>query len=117
MAVTGVKRRLHLESQTERRSSMKIVIAVNGLVLCAVLLGAVPSGSAPTAASGTQPYPSVVLARAAGMTQQMSAPAGVAPTYQPHAGDEQLRLSAAPGFVRQLEAYQAGIDRMLARTP
>lgn len=116
MTVAGVKRRLHLESQTERKSSMRILIAVTGLVLCAVLLGAVLSGSAPTA-SGTQTYPSVVLAQAAGMTQQMSAPAGVAPTYQPHAGDEQLRLSADVGFVRQLEAYQAGIDRMLARTP
>ena len=96
---------------------MKALILVSGLVLCAVLLGAGVSGTAPTAASGTQVYPTAVLAQAAGMTQQMSAPAGVAPTYQPHAGDEQLRLSVDPRFVRQLEAYQAGIDRMLARTP
>lgn len=96
---------------------MKTLIAVTGLVLCAVLLGVALSGSAPTAASGPQAYPTAVLAQAAGMTQQMSAPAGVAPTYQPHAGDAQLRLSADLGFLRQLEAYQAGVDRMLARTP
>ena len=94
---------------------MKTLIALTALILGAVLLGAL-GGSAPAGISGTQPYSTVVLAGAAGMTQQMSAPAGIAPTYQAHAGDEQLRLSADPGFVRQLEAYQAGIDRMLART-
>ena len=96
---------------------MRTLIAVTGFVLGAVLLGAVLSGSAPTPAVGTQTYSTVVLVRAAGMTQQMSAPAGVAPTYGAHAGDEQLLLSTNPGFLRQLEAYQAGIDRMLARTP
>ena len=34
-----------------------------------------------------------------------------------HAGDEQLRLASNPGFVREIEAYQNQIDRMLARTP
>lgn len=50
------------------------------------------------------------------MAQQMS---GEQPLsgheYHNHADDEQLRLSSDPQFVREVEAYQAQIDRMLAR--
>jgi hypothetical protein len=52
------------------------------------------------------------------MTQQMSVlgpPSGH--EYHAHAGDNQLRLSSNSEFVRQIEAYQNQIDRMLARTP
>lgn len=96
---------------------MKAFIVAAGLVLSIAVLGAALSGSSSTGRSGAQTYSTVVLAQALAMTAQMSAPAQAGPAYQAHAGDEQLRLSADPAFVRQLEAYQAGIDRMLARTP
>lgn len=95
---------------------MKRLVVAAGLALSVAVLGAAVNGSSP-GTSVTQTYPAVVLSEAAVMTQQMSAPAGVAPTYRGHVGDEQLRLSTHPGFVRQLEAYQTAVDRMLARTP
>ena len=98
---------------------MKLLVALMGLALAAVLTAAAvsgPSGTAgprPPAAAST--YPSQTLAGASAMTGQMSAPGNAAHDYHLHAGDEQLRLSSDPAFVRQLEAYQADIDRMLAR--
>ena len=96
---------------------MKVFIIAAWLVLSIAVLGAAVTGWSPTGDPGPQTYPAVVLSDASAMTQQMSAPAGAAPTYRGHTADEQLRLSADAGFVRQLEAYQAGIDRMLARIP
>lgn len=96
---------------------MKRLVVAAGLALSIAVLGAAVNGSSPTRTTVTQTHPAVVLYEAAVMTQQMSAPAGAAPTYRGHAGDEQLRLSTHPGFVRQLEAYQTAIDRMLARNP
>lgn len=48
------------------------------------------------------------------MTQDMSRP-DANTDAQYHRRDEQLGHSSNPGFVRDLEAHQAEIDRMLAR--
>lgn len=97
---------------------MKAPALLAGLVLAAI--AAALSGTAGSAVSSSPPpaaYSSDVVAGASAMTQQMSVSTDPAHAYQPHAGDEQLRLSADPAFLRQLEAYQSAIDRMLARTP
>lgn len=61
-------------------------------------------------------YDTHTVARAAAMTQQMSGDRPLSGhEYHSHAGDEQLRLASNAQFVRALEAYQAQIDRMLAR--
>lgn len=99
---------------------MKPLALLAGLVLAAIVAAVSLSGTAGSAVSSSPPpaaYSSDVVAGASAMTQQMSVSTDPAPVYQPHAGDEQLRLSADPAFVRQLEAYQTAIDRMLARTP
>ena len=83
------------------------VIAVT--VILAGFAGGGPSGG---------PYPDEVLSRASQMTQEMSVPGALSGhEYHAHAGDEQLRLSSNPEFVREIEDYQTQIDRMLARTP
>lgn len=97
---------------------MKAPALLAGLVLAAI--AAALSGTAGSAVSSSPPpaaYSSDIVAGASAMTQQMSVSTDPAHAYQPHAGDEQLRLSADPAFLRQLEAYQSAIDRMLARTP
>lgn len=97
---------------------MKAPALLAGLVLAAI--AAALSGTAGSAVSSSPPpaaYSSDVVAGASAMTQQMSVLTDPAHAYHPHAGDEQLRLSADPAFLRQLEAYQSAIDRMLARTP
>lgn len=99
---------------------MKPLALLAGLVLAAVVAAATLSGAYRPPVSPSPPpaaYSSDVVAGASAMTQQMSVSTDPAHAYQPHAGDEQLRLSADPAFVRQLEAYQSAIDRMLARTP
>ena len=94
---------------------MKPLALAVGLLLAAVLTGAALSGSAGPSSAIPATYSHEVLSRASAMTEQMTASADPAHAYHPHAGDEQLRLSSDPTFVRQLEAYQAAIDRMLAR--
>lgn len=102
----------------------RIVIAVFGLVAIIVLASALSSptsgSSTPTRARATASvYSDAVLSRASAMTQQMSVNGPVSGhEYHPHANDEQVQLSQAdPEFVREVEAYQYQIDRMLARTP
>lgn len=100
---------------------MKVLALLAGLVLAAIVATAAMSGTAGPAVISPPPPPAAswsdVLAGASVMTQQMSVSTDPAHAYHPHAGDEQLRLSGDPAFLRQLEAYQAAIDRMLARTP
>ena len=101
----------------------RITIGLIGLVLVIALVGATSSssgsGARPAPAGATAPaYSSDVLSRASAMTQQMSvAGPSTGHEYHAHANDEQVRMSSSPAFVRQLEAYQSQIDRMLARTP
>ena len=98
---------------------MKVLALLAGLVLAAIVATVAMSGTAgPAVSSSPSPadYSSDVVAGASAMTQQMSVSTDPAHAYHPHAGDEQLRLSADPAFLRQLEAYQTAIDRMLART-
>ena len=102
----------------------RMLIAAVGLVAIIVLAGALSSPSSsnstrvPTRATASV-YSDDVLSRASTMTQQMSGNGPVSGhEYHAHATDEQLKLSQAnPEFVRELEAYQYQIDRMLARTP
>lgn len=94
---------------------MKPLLVVAGLVLAAVLAVTAASVGGGPSTSTPATYPAEILASASAMTQQMSAPADPAHAYHLHGADQQLQLSADPAFLRQLEAYQAGIDRMLAR--
>ena len=99
----------------------RIVIGLIGLVAVIALVGATSdsSGTVPAnapAGATARAYSDEVLSRASAMTQQMSTPTpSTGHEYHAHAGDEQLRLSSNAGFVRELEQYQADIDRMLAR--
>lgn len=96
---------------------MKRLALIAGLALASGIAASTLTGPA---APPAPTYPGEVVAGASAMTQQMSAatdPSDPAHAYHPHAADEQLRLSSDPAFVRQLEGYQAAIDRMLARTP
>lgn len=99
-------------------------IAIIAVVAVLALIGvgwAVSSSSGHAEGAGAKSgasYSDAVLSRASQMTQQMSVlgpPSGH--EYQAHAGDPQLRLSSSPEFVREIEAYQNQIDRMLARRP
>lgn len=98
---------------------MKPLAVVAGLVLAAIVVAVAVStgGPAPAGSTGANGYPTAVVAGASAMTQQMAATTDDGHAYHPHAGDEQLRLSSDPAFLRQLAAYQAAVDRMLARTP
>lgn len=103
---------------------MRRIAIIAAVVAVFALVGvgwAVSSSSGHAEGDGTTSagsYSDAVLSRASQMTQGMSvlgSPSGH--EYHAHAGDEQLRLSSNPGFVREIEAYQNQIDRMLARTP
>ena len=97
---------------------MKFLIGLAVVVFAAMIVaGITTDGPTPqTVRPPASAYDPHVVARAGAMTQQMS---GNRPLsgheYHNHAGDEQLRLSSNPQFVRAVEAYQAQIDRMLAR--
>jgi hypothetical protein len=99
---------------------MKALAFVAGLALAAIVAATTLSGT-PGPPGSSSParatYSIDVVAGASAMTQQMAVSTDPAHAYQPHAGDEQLHLSADPAFLRQLEAYQSAVDRMLARTP
>ena len=101
------------------RRAILAIFALGVVVALVALVGGVsgptpgPTGSPPRPAASVY---SDKLAQASQMTQQMSAPGQ--PTgheYHPHDADEQLQLSSNPEFVRELEQYQADIDRMLAQ--
>ncbi len=93
-----------------------------------IVAGALFFGGVFTLAAATEPdssptqdrpayssaYDHAQLQRDAEMTQTMSAP-GANTGAQKHRGDDQLRHSSDPAFLRDLEAHQADIDRMLAR--
>lgn len=95
-------------------------IAITLVALLAVL-GLVWTASMSAGTASSQPgssYPDTVLSQASLMTQQMSVPGRLTGhEYHIHAGDGQLQLSSNPGFIREIDAYQNQIDRMLARTP
>jgi hypothetical protein len=99
---------------------MKALAFVAGLALAAIVAATTLSGTPgpPVSSSPARAAYSIdVVAGASAMTQQMAVSTDPTHAYQPHAGDEQLRLSADPAFLRQLEAYQSAVDRMLARRP
>ena len=97
---------------------MKILIGLAAL-LFTIIIGAGIASDGPTgrtAPPAAGVYDADTVARAGAMTQQMSVDGPLSGhEYHNHAGDEQLRLSSDPQFVREIEVYQAQIDRMLAR--
>jgi hypothetical protein len=97
-----------------RRLIITVVVFFGGVLTLAAATE--PDGGtrppSPPAYSGT--YDHNQLQRDAQMTQNMSAP-NANTDSQYHRSDEQLSHSSDPAFVRDLEAHQADIDRMLAR--
>lgn len=100
---------------------MKILIGL-AVVLVAVTIGASITSGTSTArpsrpvAPAAGHYDAGAVARAGAMTQQMSGDRPMSGhEFHNHAGDEQLKLSSDPQFVREVEGYQAQVDRMLAR--
>jgi hypothetical protein len=101
-----------------RRIAIITVVAVFALVGVGWAVSSTSGHSEGAGAKSGTSYSDAVLSRASQMTQQMSVPGPPSGhEYHAHAGDEQLRLASNPGFVREIEAYQNQIDRMLARTP
>jgi len=99
---------------------MKIMIGLVALFFVGIV--AIGAASTPRDANGASTpaagnvYSSDALARASTMTQGMSVNAPISGhEYHGHTSDEQLRLSADPEFTNELEVYQQGVDRMLAR--
>lgn len=98
---------------------MKILIGL-AAVLVAVIIGAAATTPGDPGVRTAPPaagiYDAGTVARAGAMTEQMGGDRSLSGhEYHNHASDEQLRLSSDPQFVREVEAYQAQIDRMLAR--
>ena len=100
------------------KSLRRLIIAAVLLFGGVLTLAAVsePGGGAgtPSAPSYSGGYDHDQLQRDARMTQNMSTP-NANTDSQYHRNDEQLSHSSNPSFVRDLEAHQADIDRMLAR--
>jgi hypothetical protein len=100
---------------------MKALLVVAGALLVALLAvgaltapdAATPGRSGTTSAVG--PMDQATLQQDAWMTQQMSMVGANGPMQTYSVSDPQLVHSQNPAFVRQLEQYQAEIDRMLAR--
>lgn len=97
-----------------RRLTILAVVFFGGVLALAAVSAPDGGAGAPSRSSYIGTYDHDQLQRAAQMTQNMSAP-NANTDAQYHRGDEQLSRSSDPAFVRDLEAHQADIDRMLAR--
>lgn len=97
-----------------RRLAVTLVVLFGGvLTLAAVSAPDDGTGTpSPPSYSGTYEHPQ--LQRDVQVTQNMSTP-NANTDSQFHRNDEQLSSSSDPAFVRDLEAHQADINRMLAR--
>ena len=97
---------------------MKVLIGIAAVIVAAMIGAGITSGG-PTARTDppvARVYDAGTVARSAAMTQQMGGDRPLSGhEFHYHARDEQLRLSSDPQFVREVEAYQAQVDRMLAR--
>jgi len=89
-------------------SALLIAVAVATFVTAAAV-GPVDTPSVTTRYSHQQ------LQADADMTQQMSVPGASGPMADGRVVDDQLRHTWDPGFVKELEAHQRGIDQMLGR--
>jgi len=89
-------------------SALLIAVAVATFVTAAVT---VPGYQPPA----TTRYSHQQLQADADMTQQMSVPGASGPMADGRVVDDQLRHTWDPGFVKELEAHQRGIDQMLGR--
>ena len=118
MAEPRDERSIEVEVKTMTKSLRRLIVAAVLFFGGVLTLAAVsePDGGAASQSrpsySGT--YDHDQLQRDAQMTQNMSAP-NANTDSQYHRDDEQLSHSSDPAFVRDLEAHQADIDRMLAR--
>lgn len=85
------------------------------LIITVGLLSEPPDRPVQAPRAGVSQTDHGVLQRDSEMTQRMGVPG--APGVMERGGvvDDQLRHSQNPGFVADLEAHQAEIDRMLAR--
>lgn len=97
-----------------RRLIIAGVVLFGGMLTVAAVFEPERDAGAPSRPAYSGTYDHNQLQRDAQMTQNMSAPNALTDS-QYHRNDEQLSHSSDPAFVRDLEAHQADIDRMLAR--
>jgi hypothetical protein len=101
-------------TKASRRLVMTAVVFFGGVLTTAAISESDGGPGAPSRPAYSGTYDHNQLQRDAGMTQNMSTP-NANTDSQYHRNDEQLTHSSDPAFVRDLEAHQADIDRMLAR--
>jgi hypothetical protein len=101
-------------TKTLRRVIITAVVLFGGMLTVAAVSEPARDAGAPSqpAYSGSSDHNQ--LQRDSQMTQNMSTP-NAHTGSQYHRDDEQLSHSRNPAFVRDLEAHQADIDRMLGR--
>ena len=118
MAPATAERTIDMEVKTMTKALRRFLIAVvvffGGVLTLAAVSEPDDGGGAPSRPAYSGTYDHDQLQRDAQMTQNMSAP-NANTDAQYHRNDEQLSHSSDPAFVRDLEAHQADIDRMLAR--
>ena len=97
-----------------RRLILIAVVFFGGVLMLAAVSEPERDAGAPSRPGYSGTYDHDQLQRDARMTQDMSTPnANTDAPY--HRNDEQLSHSSDEAFVRDLEAHQADLDRMLAR--
>jgi len=104
-------------TRTRRLTVTKWLWAISALLIAVAVATFV---TAAVTGPGAQPpastrYSHEQLQADADMTQQMSVPGASGPMADGGVMDDQLRHARDPGFVKELEAHQRGIDRMLGR--
>ena len=97
-----------------RRLFITAVLFLGGVLTLAAVSEPDNGAGLPSAPSYSGAYDHDQLQRDAQMTQNMSTP-NANTDSQYHRNDVQLSHSRDPAFVRDLEAHQADINRMLAR--
>ena len=118
MATPSEERSIDMEvktmTKTMRRLIITAVVFFSGMFTLAVVTEPDGGAGTPSRSSYSGVYNHDQLQRGAQMTQNMSTP-NANTDSQYHRGDEQFGHSSDSAFVRDLEAHQAQIDRMLAR--
>lgn len=99
-----------------RKMFILALLLLSALVVIGTL-SAPGSTGGPQITSSVRPADQATLQQDAAMTQVMSVPTASGPMQTYGTFDAQLGRSQSPAFVRQLERYQAEIDRMLGRLP
>jgi hypothetical protein len=97
------------------RRMLWITGAFFAVVITVGLFSEPPDRPAPSPPAGVSQTDHAVLQRDSEMTQRMGVPGAPGGMERGAVVDDQLRHSQSEGFVADLEAHQADIDRMLAR--